>query len=222
MKKYVVSLILILCAFGADCFGQSHSYLFQNFEEANILFRNRSKSRVKLNFDMLDQKLYFLNGETLMELTNPYAIDTVFVSGRKFIFKSQKFCEVFKNPKGDICINWLIKNVNVGSKGAYGMPTQGKVEVIRNLEFDVPYTVTNWGELEKQGQYSYDMLKKKSQNTYFFSAAGKECKAVRLADLYKSFPDKADEIKAFAKANKLDMTTAEKAVKMIEFIYTLY
>ncbi len=220
MKKAFAIILASFLLSNLSSFAQD--LLFENFTDATIRFVNRSKITKKINFDIVDQKVLYLDGETVMEMVNPRLIDTVFVDGRKFVCKNDLICEYFANDNGGILVNWKIKNVNVGSKGAYGMPTQGKVEVLRALDFDVPYTITNWGNVGSQGSNSMDLFRRSAQNTYFFKAGGIECKATRLADIYKAFPDKKSQIKAFAKEKGLNLKTTEEAFKVIEFIYSLY
>ena len=50
---------------------------------------------------------------------------------------------------------------------------------------------------------------------------GQYYKARKLADLYKAFPDQAPALKAYAKENKLLMTSAEDSFKIFTKLFEL-
>lgn len=182
---------------------------------------NTKTENLKLNIDALGQKIFYYQGETLMELLNMNMIKSVQADGRSFIFKDGMLCEICENENGIVMINWKFKNVNVGSKGALGFTTQAKVEVLRTYDLDAAYTLQNFGRYAEQGTYSAEVWKKKGDNTYFFSIGGTEYKVKKLKDIYKAFPDVSKQLKAFVKANQLTMENAADAVLVIDHLRTL-
>ena len=216
--KRLLFIILLLTSLSASA---QHNFMFKGFQKAHITFRNRSKADVQLNFDVTDQKMYFLDGETLMEMTNPEMVDTIFVAGSRFVYKDNRFCEVLSRKGENFYINWYLKKVYGGNKGAFGMPTQAKVEVLKKLDFDEVFILGNWGDYEGQETYSVNIWNEASDNTYYFTLDGQEYKIKRLKDLYKAFPDQADQLKAYAKENSYKMTNAEDAIKMIDYLYSI-
>ncbi len=182
---------------------------------------NTKTEHLKMNIDALGQKIFYYQGETLMELVNMNMVKSVEADGRSFIFKDGMLCEICENENGVILINWKFRNVNVGSRGAMGFTTQAKVEVLRTYDLDAAYTLQNFGRYAEQDTYSTEVWKKKGDNTYFFSIEGTEYKVKKLKDLYKAFPDAAKQLKSFAKSNQLTMENAADAVRIIDYLRTL-
>lgn len=80
-----------------------------------------------MNYDASEGKMYFMQGKDVMELTSTQNIDTISWGSRKFIPFSKRFLEVYNSPNGKIYIDWVIKDLVIGKKGAYGLQTQGGV-----------------------------------------------------------------------------------------------
>lgn len=103
-------------------------FLFNDFVQAQIKFRNHSVSVVSLNYDASNKTMLFRQGEEMMEMTNPAQVDTVIIGKRKFVPVGRGFYEVVCRKEGVVYIDWLLKDVNIGSKGALGSVTQGSVK----------------------------------------------------------------------------------------------
>ena len=193
MKRfYTVFLLLALTALSAGA--QQRLYLFPEFKSGEISFKGFSRpERVAMNIDALGQKIYYLQGETLMELTNAAMIDSIKVSGSTFVMKEGLLCERMAWQNDTVYVNWKLKKVNKGSKGALGAVTQAKVEVLHSYEFTpaTPFPVSDWHLYSEDGDGSgVEVWQRKNDNTYFFYADGAEYKAKRLKDLYTAFPSR--------------------------------
>ena len=224
MKRLIITLTLLCLSFPALLAQPGKRYyLFPEFSVGQIDFFNGSKVSVKMNFDAAGQKIYYYDGETLMEMTNLPAIRTLQLCDRVFVVKNGLLCEVFDTESGPVLVNWNFKNVNRGSKGAMGLTTQGKVEVLTSFDFGhTTYTPSNMGKLEGNNYHAMEIWEQKNDNTSFISVEGSQYEVKRLKDLYAAFPDKAAEIKAFAKENHLTLTKVEDAFRMFEYVQSLY
>lgn len=220
MKRIAVAIILAFMAFTTSN-AQQRFYLFEDFVKSRIDFTDRSTALVSLNFDALGQKLFYYDGDVLMEMTNMNMIRTLVAGERVFVMKDGRLCEVLDHATGPVLVNWKFKNVNTGNKGALGATTQAKVELLSGYQWDGPYATTYWGKYKEQGLYSQEVWKKKNDNTYYITIKGQEYKVKLLKDLYKAFPEHAAELKAFAKANKLMMVNAEDAFKVFDYLHKL-
>ncbi|MBP5689860.1 MAG: hypothetical protein J6W74_02990 [Bacteroidales bacterium] len=204
---------------------QHRLYLFSEFKPAAISFRGYSRpEQVVMNIDAKGQKILYLQGETLMELTNAFMIDSLIVEGRKFVMKDGLLCEELALQSGTLYVNWKLKNVNKGSRGALGATTQAKVEVLHSYEFTpaTPFPVNDWHLYSEDGDGgSVEIWERKGDNTYFFSIDGTEYKVKKLKDIYNAFPDVAKQLKSFAKSNQLTMENAADAIRVIEHLRTL-
>ena len=194
MKRFLSVLfvsVLLLTPLAA----QQRFFLFPEFVPGEISFKGFTRpDRVVMNIDALGQKIFYLQGETLMELTNVSMIDSLRVDGKKFVMKEGLLSEELAWPGDTVYVNWKFKNVNKGSKGALGATTQAKVEVLQSYDFTpaTPFPVADWHRYsmdEDGSSSSVEVWQRKGDNTYFFTLDGKQYKVKRLKDLYNAFPD---------------------------------
>ena len=226
MKRFYTALLFFAVAV-LPATAQQRFYLFSEFQPGTISFKGYDRpEQVVMNIDAMGQRIFYLQGETLMELTNPQMIDTLKINGKKFVMKDGLLCEQMAWTADTVYVNWKFKNVNKGSKGALGATTQAKVEVLHSFEFTpaTPFPVSDWHLYSQDGDGapgSVEVWQRKNDNTYFFSLDGVQYKVKRLKDLYKAFPDKAPALKAYVKEKKYTMENARQALTVIAYLKTL-
>ena len=220
MKHFPLLIGLLVLSMTAAA--QQRLYLFPDFVDAKVRFiGNPRVETINMNFDMISQKILYMEDDVLMELTNMAMVQSLVTEDRKFIMKEGLLCEIKGNDNFQVLVNWRVKKVNVGSKGALGATTQAKVEALRTYEFETAYTITDWRKPTEQSAHAMEVWRQKNENTYFLTLEGSEHKVKYLKDLYKAFPDQARSLKAYAKAEKMTMQNAEDAFRMFDYLYTL-
>ena len=212
MKRFV--LILTVLAVSLTASAQRTAFLFSDFVKGHLVFSNQSTADVDLNFDTQSQNLYYLRGNDIMELTNLHDVRTLTVGERNFVLHDGVLCEVYDLDGHKILVNWKFRNVNKGSKGALGATTQNRVDVL--------WTSGSHATADdRTGEHSLDIWSIRCENTYFITVDGQDYKVKKLADLYKAFPAQASALKAYAKENKLLMTSAEDSFKLFAELFRL-
>ena len=219
MMKRIIIILTVLLA-GLQASAQKTTFLFPDFTEGRLVFFNQSKADLRLNFDTINQTLYYMQDDQLMELTNLKDVRTLTAGGREFVLHDGLLCEVVETGGRRILVNWKFRNVNKGSKGALGATTQSKVDVLwTNL--DAGTIVPGQGRYAEMGEYALEIWQMKSDNTYFITVGEQDYRVRKLKDLYKAFPDVAPQLKAFAKENHLLMTSAEDSFKIFTELFRL-
>ena len=211
--------VILLSAFtGLSLLAQQPIYLFPEFMPGSISFRGFDRSeKVLMNIDAAGQRVLYVKGDTVMELTNAATMESLLINGKTFVMKSGLLCERLAFQADTVFINWKFKKVNTGSVGALGAATQNKVDVLwTNLEAGTP--TEGVGRYYQMGAHATEIWERKSDNTYFFTAGGKEYKAKRLKDLYKAFPEQAPQLKAYVKEKKFTMENAQQALAVISYL----
>ena len=112
----------------------------------------------------------------MMEMTNPAQVDTVIIGKRKFVPVGRGFYEVVCRKEGVVYIDWLLKDVNIGSKGALGTVTQGSVKNLQMSDLGLNGTEM-YTPYERQKIGSTEVYRRKNDNTYYaprrFSSCGR-------------------------------------------------
>jgi len=216
MKRFLVALTALLgVILPASAQSQKQeAYLFPEFVKGHLAFANQSSADVELNFDTIRQALYYIRGNDVMELTNLQDVRTLTVGERTFVMHDGLLCEVYDLKGEKILVNWKFRNVNKGAKGALGSTTQNRVDVL--------WTSGSHATADdRTGEHSLDIWQIRCENTYFITVDGRDYRVRKVNDLYKAFPDVAPQLKAFARENKLLMTSAEDAFKLFAEFFRL-
>ena len=208
MKR--IALFLILPFFISVVHAQNDPvFIFEQFLNGKIHFKNRSVTIVPMNYDAVNDKMYFKRDGTLMELVNLAAVDSV-TWGRKvcFICHNGTFLEKVKLQHGNVFIHWQVKSVNIGSRGALGSITQAKVERI--------YSASNGGT------QNADVYRLKNSNDYFLMIKGKYQKASTLKQILKLFPEHRTAIEAFVEEKQTDFHKPMSVLELLNYCLSIH
>ena len=186
-------------------------FIFDQFINAKIHFKNRSVTVASMNYDAVNDKMFFKQNGDLMELTNAAMIDSIVWAGkRSFVSHGQGFLEQIKLENGTALIRWKIKNVNIGSAGALGAVTQAKVETISVRAMGV-FSATD------ATSNSADVYQQKNANEYYITLNGKQERITTVKHLYKLFPKHKEKIKAFIKEQGIKMNEPILVLELLNY-----
>lgn len=186
-------------------------FIFEQFVNAKIHFKNRSVTVAPMNYDAVNDKMFYKDKGNLMELTNAAIIDSIVWAGkRSFIPHTGGFMEQVKMGNGTVFIHWHIKNVNVGSRGALGMVTQAKVESISVRAMGV-FSATD------ATSQSADVYQQKNANEYYLPIEGKLKKITTKKHVLKLYPQHKAAIEEFMDKNKIQMTEPHSVLELLNF-----
>lgn len=233
MRKLFAIISFIVCFSGIANAQGERIFLFDNFAQGGVYFKNGAVNAALMNYDANNGKMYFQQGGELMELMGVAAIDSIKFGDRKFIQLQGDFIEPFKTEHGTISIQWRIHKIHQGYEGAYGLTTQSggakKIQLPSNFGMGT-FTTSGGGGMYNgtfgvndahEGGRNFDVWKMQTSCIYHFAKDGKIYKVKRTKDLLKAFPDKKEEIKRYATENSLDMLSADKALQLIDYALSL-
>jgi hypothetical protein len=204
-----VSLYLLACFIvSVACAQNDPVFIFKQFVHAKIHFKNRSITVVPMNYDAVNDKMYFKRDGQLMELMQLSAIDSV-VWAKQFCFvhHEQKFLEKVTLKNGTVFIHWQVRNVSIGSIGALGQVTQAKVDRV--------YSSKSWRDR------SSDIYKLKNQNDYYLLLDGSLKKVTTLKQILKLFPEYKVEIETFVREQKTNMQMPQSVLDLLDYCLNL-
>lgn len=208
MKR--IALLLSLSFFISVASAQNDPvFIFEQFLNGKIHFKNRSVTIVPMNYDAVNDKMYFKRDGTLMELVNLAAVDSV-VWGRKvcFICHNGTFMERIKLQHGNVFIRWRVKSVNIGSRGALGSITQAKVDRL--------YSAGNGGS------QNADVYRLQNTNDYYLWMRGKYQKASTLKQILKLFPEQRTAIEAFVEEKHTDFHKPMSVLELLNYCLSIH
>ena len=209
----IISFFFLFSIYALGAMAQSSSPLFilDQFYNAKIHFKNRSITVAPMNYDAVNDKMYFKQGGELMELTNAASIDSiVWAKMRCFITHNNKFVEKVDLENGSCYIAWRIKNVNVGSAGALGSVTQAKVESINIRAMGV------FSAKDATSQNA-DVYQQKNANEYYLNVNGKISKITNKKHILKLYPSHKAAIEEFMDKQKIKMNEPYSVLELLNF-----
>ena len=211
MKNLFFFFIFSICALTSTAQANDPMFIFDNFYNAKIHFKNRSVTAASMNYDAVNDKMYFKQNDDLMELTNAASIDSIVWAGKRcFVTHGNRFLEKVDLKNGTCFIGWRIKKVNVGSTGALGATTQGKVESINVRSMGV-------FSAKDATSHSADVYQQKNANEYFIPSNGKFNKVTNLKHIQKLFPQHKEAIKEFAEKQDIKMQEPLSVLELLNY-----
>ena len=206
--KRIFLYLLVSFIVSVACAQNEPVFIFKQFVHAKIHFKNRSITVVPMNYDAVNDKMYFQRDGQLMELMQLDRIDSV-VWAKQFCFvcHDQKFLEKVTLKNGTAFIHWQVRSVNVGAIGAMGRVTQAKVERV--------YSSESWRN------HCADIYKQKNQNDYYLLWDGSLKKVTTLKQILKLFPDHKADIEAFVEEQKIKMQMPQSVLELLDYCLNL-
>lgn len=207
MKRFCLYLIVCFIV-SVACAQNDPVFIFKQFVHAKIHFKNRSITVVPMNYDAVNDKMYFKRDGQLMELMQLSKIDSV-VWAKRFCFvcHEERFLEKVQLKSGIAFIHWQVRNVNVGSIGALGQVTQAKVDRV--------YSSESWRN------HSADIYKLKNQNEYYLLLDGSLKKATTLKQILKLFPEHKAAIESFVEEQRINMQMPQSVLDLLDYCLNL-
>lgn len=133
MKRFNV-LLLSGILFSSVAIAGEPAFLFEDFTPATLTVKGKTVSGVSVNFDVNNQKLYYIDGEQVMEMTNCSEMDTMYVDGRRFVWHNELLCEYIPKEYGSIYVNWSLPDSGSDrNENVYFLKYDGREYEIRQL-----------------------------------------------------------------------------------------
>lgn len=230
MRKILTFLLLAVSSIALA--QEKRVYFFADFVNTLIQYKGGQKFKVKANYDVANRKMMYMQGDQLMELTDPQLVDTIFSDGYAWTHHDGHFCQIVDSKAGNrVLVGWHITRVHQGYTGAYGISQIPSRKVRLNGQFGLDdFTgegggifngTTNDTNAHDGNGSNLDVWRMKNQSTYYFNKGGREYALKGIKSVYKAFPEHNEQIKQFVHDNHLDMMTAENALQIIDYLVTL-
>lgn len=187
---------------------QAQQYLLKEFTACSAKMKNNQPVRGLFNYNCNTQRMEFMDGETVMELTNPEAVDTLYLGPHKMIPYSTKFLEVLcRAPEYSLAVDYKAKAVNLGREGAMGTRSQMSVASMDMKSLGIHQNRPEIHELS--------VWKQENDNGYYLIQKHKMKRFNNTKSLLKLLPERKDKIESYTAANKVDYHDPEQVMEMI-------
>ena len=107
-----------------DSLADSGQFLFPEFSVGIARTKNGEKTVLNLNYNIVTEKMVFMQNKQIFDITNPSIIDTVYIESRKFIPRGKVFLELVINGKTQFLVQHTGSLQQPGRPAAYGGTSQ--------------------------------------------------------------------------------------------------
>lgn len=183
--------------------------LFDDFKDAQIVYKDGSKSQSKLNYNFWLNQFCFLDEKTDMVhlIKGVDKIDYYEIAGKKYKTDGKKLIEY--NTDGFFTEIIYKKNVTKASQGAYGAPTE-----TASTQSYFPI-IEAW----KRGEYDISNLRiGKLQVEYKINEDGKVYEFDNAKQFQKIYPQYQKEIKKYIKNNSVNFSNIDQVRELKKYV----
>ena len=197
-----ISLLFASCI----CWAQSDAekispYLFEKFMPAEVFFKDGSRYKETMNYNLLTNKFCFLEKTTnkIQEVTNPEDILSVKIDGRVFYQENNYAIEVLPtNPP--LFVQYKAHIRKEADKGGYGSTSETTA-------------VSTYAGVNANGmRYDFSMealIVGKRYQHYWLEKNGKRKAFKNFKQFVKLYPKQKTVLEKFIKENQLDIDNVE-------------
>lgn len=189
------------------------NFLFPEFSRATIKLKAGNEYAATINYNLVDEEMVFLQGDTYMVLSDPLEIDTITTGGRIFVPFSKGFYELIYHDSLMVFMQHKSNVEPVGKPGAYGTTSQTSTGYHRQLLY---------GPIGSVKLSLPDNLKVTADDQYWVTKNKEMEKFYNKKQFLKIFKDKEQELNKYFNAQKVDFKKQEDVVKLVDYCAKLY
>jgi hypothetical protein len=226
MKKYVVlicsALFVNICLSAQkndlitikagtkvlDYFPLTERYRYPGFIQGMILFKNGTFSESKLNYNYLMNEMEFIRSRDTLAFKSKKDIEYIVVAQDTF-FYDKGYIEVISGGRVRVGLKQYIVLKDVVRKNAFGVANRGaSVDT-----YDGMPAGNNFYDLIP----NEDIILQKTQE-YYLGTPSSGFVQFRKKTVLQFFPQKADEIQSYLKANKVNFSSREDLLRLADYL----
>lgn len=217
MKRVLSVLLLAGCL--AVAFGQegkeSSSFLFEEFQEVDVYFKNGKFYQEKMNYNIVVGKFYFLDrfdGNKMKVLSNPQDVNVIKFGNRVFYPGEEGCVEVL--PTNPILYVQYCGHVRKeANKGAYGMESETSA-------------IQKFGGVNNESGTRFDfepdkIIVGKRYNRYWIEKKGKKKPLRNFKQFVKLYPEHKEALNEFIEKNEVDFDNVEQMKMLLIYAESL-
>jgi hypothetical protein len=192
--------------------GSMPQYYFQNFTPGKVKLKSGQVQTPMLNYNAITEKMVFTRDGKYYDISNPEMIDTVIVMNTRFVPVGRIFYEVLLTGPAALFIQHKGELMPAGKQVGYGGTSQLASSVyVTSVELS-------------GGRYNLPLPSDyivKITPVYWIRRNNEMFSFLNEKQLMNLYPEKAKEIKAFIKGNRIKIENREHLIKLVNFCSSL-
>ncbi len=215
LLKTAIIIVLLFCIplfnfaqTASDTSIRRQSMIFEQFVEGKVLLKSGAISEAPLNYLSTDQSILFTKEGVMYTLTELNSIDTIYISGRRFVPINNLVYEVvYDSGKVALVVTYNSRLKPLIATVDHTGSSKQSINVVSNTVSDVYLT-----RLYK-GNYAVEIVKH-----YWLKNYTKVSRANRLKDFLNTFKESSHPaIINFEKTNHINYSVESDMIKLLKF-----
>lgn len=184
-------------------------YLFDDYKDATVHFKGNQQSNEKVNYNLLDGKLYFIDRQDnrIKVVSDVDKIAFVKVGDRSFLLDGDGMKEVVSTSPL-IYVKYNAKSRKKPSKAAYGGTSQVS-------------SSTSYAELRDGGSHAFmknDEIEIHSHyNEYWIEKGGKKRKFAQFKQFIKIYSKHKEQLEQYIKDNNVNFEDVKAIIELCRY-----
>lgn len=211
LKITLPVLLFVISAFVASSQEQekviSH-YIFPSFTKGKILLKTGITKEVMINYNSITEEMIFEANGTKLALANPEYVDTIYISGKKFITAGATYYEVLESLRIPLLARHLCTLLPPGKDSGFGGTSETS---------SIKTTSTMYGSGRVYEMKLPEGYKIQPYVEYDLKIDNDYKRIYNTNTVIKCFQGKKEAIKEFVKKNKTDFKKEEDIRRLIVF-----
>jgi hypothetical protein len=195
-----------------DCFPFNERYLYPEFISGRIYLKSGVYSELKLNYDILNWEMEYINKKDTLAISNKKDIRLIVIKQDTFFYDKGFYLEQIHGGTVKVVQKQCIKLKETQKQDSYGTSSSGSA-------------TNSYGMLPSQGNFykltaNEDMLFQRKVEYYLSDKSG-EFVPFSKKNLIKLYPQHEDKIKAYLKSVKVNFEKCDDVLELAEYLKNL-
>lgn len=191
-----------------DYFPVQERYRYPQFLDGQILFTNGVVSSNRLNYNFLLNEMEFIKSPDTLIIVKKKDIRHIVVEQDTFIYNNG-YLELIHSGYVKVYLKQYIKMKDIVKIGAFGMPNRGS-------------SIDSYNSMSLDGNF-YELIPTEDivfQKTleYYIATPSSGFVDFRKKNVIQLFPQKADEIQIYLKANKVNFESRQDLIRFADYL----
>lgn len=195
-------------------FTNSSQFLFNEFIEGDIYFKDGNTSLADLNYNIFFQEILFMKNEQSLVLNMLNDINSIKFDSIEFMILNGKIYEsiIISNTHNVIKSRKIDHGSASNTEGAYGGSTETSATEDWKYMVEKASGVTYYPNVHNEDDKEFKMI------TRYFILKNDKIYSLTKKKLYKLFPEKGEKIKNYIKNNKLSLSVDNDIIELFNNI----
>ena len=191
-----------------DTVKNAEQFLFPEFTVGVVRMKSGEKVKLDLNYNIVQEKMVFMQKGNVYDIINQMTIDTVYISNRKFIPKEKMFYEILEDGPAKLFVQHKGSVIRPSRPAAYGGTTEASATTyINNMTIGNQVFRMNT-EREVKIKYEPVIIVERNKKTFIITSS---------ANLLKALGNRKSQVKDFILSEKTDTGDPEQVRKVLNY-----